>query len=193
VRFPSLIKPFSLSLFLSPPSPSLPPSKHPSLSPSSLPPTQEAEAARTISQRGVVLIATAHGSALQDVLRNPDLARLAGGVQPVVVGDAAARLVEGGGLRKTQLERSGAAVFQALVELQERRRWRVHLSVEASADALLAGAVAHAHTREWGPAAAAGGGGGGPAGPMVVTFETALAARQAAGAAAEARAATAAA
>lgn len=50
---------------------------------------QEARAARTISQRGVLLVATAHGTALGSLLRNPELVTLLGGVQPVIMSDAA--------------------------------------------------------------------------------------------------------
>jgi stage III sporulation protein SpoIIIAA len=51
---------------------------------------QEAEAARTIAQRGVVLVGTAHGIELGGLLKNPDLVRLVGGVTPVTLGDAQA-------------------------------------------------------------------------------------------------------
>lgn len=158
----------------------------------------EAEAARTISQRGVILVATAHGTQLADVLRNPELARLVGGVTSVQLGDKAADAARGGA--KTRLERGGAAVFQVLVELQSRARWRVHLSVEGSVDALLAGARADAHVRSGFEAAAAAGSGGSgtdadggngalPPASADVVFETRQAAQQAAVMAAEAAAA----
>jgi len=51
----------------------------------------EAHAARQVAQRGVILVATAHGMALNDVMRNPDLVKLVGGVAPVTLGDASAR------------------------------------------------------------------------------------------------------
>ncbi|KAI8468863.1 MAG: hypothetical protein J3K34DRAFT_386118, partial [Monoraphidium minutum] len=97
----------------------------------------EAHAARQIAARGVVLVATAHGTALPDVLRNPDLARLAGGVTAVTLGDEAARRGRGGA--KTRLERAGAPVFPVLVEMAGRGACRLHLSVAGSVDCLLAG------------------------------------------------------
>lgn len=74
--------------------------------------SQEAEAARTIAQRGAMLVATAHGTRLNDLLRNPDLVTLAGGVTSVTLGDAAAGAAGGGS--KTRSERKGTPVFQAL-------------------------------------------------------------------------------
>jgi hypothetical protein len=152
----------------------------------------DAHAARQVAMRGVVLVATAHGAVLSDLMRNPDLVRLVGGIQPVTTGDKVAHAAAGG--RKTRLERAGSAAFQVLIELQAVARLRVHLSVDASVDRLLRGGEADAHVRSWaagGVAAAArrllapggggagggegeGGEGGGGAGGLrlVVTFET---------------------
>jgi hypothetical protein len=71
-----------------------------------------------------------------------------GGALPVILGDAAAQRA-GGAMKKTRLERAGAAVFPLLVELRGRVRWRVHYAVEASVHALLEGRPADAHVREW--------------------------------------------
>eukprot|EP00878_Enallax_costatus_P014210 GHUV01014864.1.p1 GENE.GHUV01014864.1~~GHUV01014864.1.p1 ORF type:complete len:289 (+),score=92.10 GHUV01014864.1:70-867(+) len=96
---------------------------------------QEVEAARTIAQRGVLLIGTAHGATLSNLLKNPELRPLVGGVVPVTVGDATAQASNWG--QKTKLERAGAATFFTLLELQQKNRWRLHLDVEQSVDILL--------------------------------------------------------
>jgi stage III sporulation protein SpoIIIAA len=55
------------------------------------PSAQEVAAARTICERGVLLVGTAHGSSLGSLLRNPELRPLVGGVQAVTLGDAEAK------------------------------------------------------------------------------------------------------
>jgi stage III sporulation protein SpoIIIAA len=87
---------------------------------------KEATAAKTISQRGVVLVGTAHGFSLESLLKNPDLNGLVGGVHPVVVGDRMA--MEGDG-SKTKMERKGAPCFSTLVEIKSRNRWTIHMNV----------------------------------------------------------------
>eukprot|EP00198_Chlamydomonas_reinhardtii_P002100 XP_001691436.1 predicted protein [Chlamydomonas reinhardtii] len=79
---------------------------------------QEAEAARSISQRGVMLVATAHGTDLRSIMGNPDLNSLVGGMQTVILGDAAAGAAHGGA--KTRTERRGEPTFRCLVEVQGR-------------------------------------------------------------------------
>jgi len=90
---------------------------------------QEAAAAHSIASRGIALIATAHGTTLSDLLRNPDLSKLVGGVQPVTVGDAEARTSRNGA--KVRLERKGAAMFKYLLELRGKGTWRLHPDLEA--------------------------------------------------------------
>jgi hypothetical protein len=92
-----------------------------------------------------VLVATAHGAALPDLLKNDELSRLAGGVCNVTLGDAAAGARRGGA--KTRQERAGAPVFSILVELRARAEWRLHLSVAASVDQMLAGRPPDAQVR----------------------------------------------
>ena len=96
---------------------------------------QEALACRTIAERGVQLIATAHGRYIGDVMKNPVLADLVGGVQSVTLGDEEARAR---GTQKSVLERMGPATFTTVIEMRERTSWVVH-DAEASADALLSG------------------------------------------------------
>eukprot|EP00898_Chlorokybus_atmophyticus_P008824 jgi/Chlat1/8943/Chrsp94S00693 len=97
---------------------------------------KEVKAAQTIAQRGVAMVATAHGLSLTGLLKNPELRPLVGGVQAVTLGDALARQH---GNKKTQLERSGAATFPVLVEVLSATQLRVHASVERNVDAMLAG------------------------------------------------------
>ena len=96
----------------------------------------ECAAARTISQRGVQMIATAHGHTLENVLKNPSLNDLVGGVVSVTLGDDEARKRRA---QKTTLEREGPPTFGAAVEIRETGKWVVHLDVGVAVDTLLAG------------------------------------------------------
>lgn len=95
---------------------------------------KEALAARTIAERGVQLIGTAHGNTLEDVMRNPELSDLLGGIQSVILGDAEAKRR---GSQKTVRERRLPPTFQILIELVDRNTMVVHHDVEAAVDALL--------------------------------------------------------
>ncbi|MEJ2690732.1 MAG: R3H domain-containing nucleic acid-binding protein [Deltaproteobacteria bacterium] len=94
----------------------------------------EALAARTIAERGVQLVATAHGNTLDNLLQNPTLADLLGGIQAVTLSDEEARRR---GSRKTVLERKAPPTFEVLVEIQDRDRLAVHHEVQATVDAFL--------------------------------------------------------
>ncbi|MDK2982418.1 MAG: hypothetical protein PWQ55_2765 [Chloroflexota bacterium] len=96
----------------------------------------EAAAARTIAERGVQLVATAHGRTLENLLLNPTLSDLIGGIESVTLSDEEARRR---GTQKTVLERRAPPTFDVLVELQERNRVAVHEDVAESVDALLRG------------------------------------------------------
>ena len=97
---------------------------------------QEAHAARTIAERGVQLVATAHGNALANLVRNPTLSDLVGGVQAVTLGDDEARRR---GTQKAVLERAAEPTFPLAVEMNSRSRWMVHGDVAATVDQLLRG------------------------------------------------------
>jgi stage III sporulation protein SpoIIIAA len=99
----------------------------------------EALAARTIAERGVQLVATAHGNTLSNLLQNPTLADLVGGIQVVTLSDEEARRR---GTRKTILERKAPPTFDVLVEIQDKDRLAVHHEVTAVVDAVLAGSQA---------------------------------------------------
>lgn len=95
----------------------------------------EALACRTIAERGVILIGTAHGQYLENLIKNPTLSDLVGGVQTVTLGDDEARFR---GTQKSVMERKALATFPIVIEMRERSHWVAHL-VEQSVDALLVG------------------------------------------------------
>ncbi len=96
----------------------------------------EAQAARTIAERGVQLIGTAHGNTLDNILLNPTLSDLIGGIESVTLSDDEARRR---GTQKTVLERRAPPTFDILVEIQDRNHVAVHADISASVDALLRG------------------------------------------------------
>ena len=96
----------------------------------------EAKAARTIAERGVQLIATAHGNTLENLVMNPTLADLVGGVQTVILGDEEARRRRS---QKTVQERQRPPTFDIVVEIQEWEKVAVHADVAPVVDALLRG------------------------------------------------------
>jgi len=97
---------------------------------------QEAAAARTIAERGVQLVGTAHGNSLENLLINPTLSDLVGGIESVTLSVEEARRR---GTQKAVLERRAPPTFDVLIELQDRQRMAVHHSVAAAVDALLRG------------------------------------------------------
>ncbi len=96
----------------------------------------EAMAARTIAERGVQLIGTAHGNALDNLMLNPTLSDLVGGIQSVTLSDEEARRR---GTQKTVLERRAPPTFDVLIEIQTRDRMVVHEDVSAAVDGILRG------------------------------------------------------
>ncbi|MGD2041831.1 MAG: R3H domain-containing nucleic acid-binding protein [Anaerolineae bacterium] len=96
----------------------------------------EAAAARTIAERGVQLVGTAHGNSLDNLLQNPTLCDLVGGVQAVTLSDEEARRR---GTQKTVLERMAPPTFDVVMEIKSWQHLAVHHDVTASVDALLRG------------------------------------------------------
>jgi stage III sporulation protein SpoIIIAA len=94
----------------------------------------EAEAARTIAERGVQLVGTAHGQSLENLLMNPTLSDLVGGIDSVTLSDEEARRR---GTQKTVLECRAPPTFDVLVEIQDRQTFAVHHNVARAVDALL--------------------------------------------------------
>jgi len=94
----------------------------------------EALAARTIAERGVQLVGTAHGNQIENLMKNPTLSDLVGGIQSVTLGDDEARRR---GTQKSVLERKAPPTFDIAVEMVERHRWVVHEDVAVAVDLLL--------------------------------------------------------
>ncbi len=98
--------------------------------------TEEAKACRTIAERGVRLIGTAHGTSIENLLVNPTLQDLIGGISAVTLGDEeAARR----GTQKTTLERKSPPTFQILIEIRERGVFAIYYDLAETVDALLRG------------------------------------------------------
>ena len=104
----------------------------------------EADAARTIAERGVQLIGTAHGNTLQNLMQNPTLSDLVGGIEAVTLSDEEARRR---GTQKTVLERRNPPTFDALVEIQAFDRVAIHHDIAQTVDVLLRGFEAEAEVR----------------------------------------------
>ncbi len=98
---------------------------------------QEAFAARTIAERGVQLIGTAHGNSLENLMMNPTLSDLVGGIHAVTLSDDEAKRR---GTQKTVLERKAPPTFDVIIEIMEVDKLAVHLDVEKTVDRLLRGA-----------------------------------------------------
>jgi stage III sporulation protein SpoIIIAA len=96
----------------------------------------EARAARTIAERGVQLIGTAHGNTLENLTVNPTLADLIGGIQTVTLSDEEAKRR---GTQKSILERMAPPTFNIIVEIQDRERVAIHPDVTEAVDSLLRG------------------------------------------------------
>ncbi|XP_022141046.1 uncharacterized protein ycf45-like [Momordica charantia] len=105
----------------------------------------EAMAASTIAQRGIQLVATAHGVTIENLIMNPLLEMLVGGIQSVTLGDeeASRRRVQ-----KTVLERKGPSTFTCGVEIISKTELRVHRSLDATVDAILCGRFPNVEVRK---------------------------------------------
>jgi stage III sporulation protein SpoIIIAA len=97
---------------------------------------QEAAAARTIAERGVQLVGTAHGQTLENLMLNPTLCDLIGGIQAVTLSDAEAQRR---GTQKTVLERKAPPTFDVVIELLDYDRLAVHHNVQKTVDMILRG------------------------------------------------------
>ena len=94
----------------------------------------EAFAARTIAERGVQLVGTAHGNVLENLIKNPTLTDLVGGIQYVTLGDEEARRR---GSSKSILERQASPTFEIAVEIHDPKTWIIHENIGSSVDLLL--------------------------------------------------------
>ncbi len=96
----------------------------------------EAQAARTIAERGVMLIATAHGNCLESLIKNPTLSDLVGGIQSVTLGDDEAKRRAS---QKTVLEREKQPTFDIVIEIQDRNTLAVYRNTSEAVDYILRG------------------------------------------------------
>ena len=94
----------------------------------------EALAARTIAERGVQLVGTVHGNTMENLIKNPTVSDLLGGIQYVTLGDEEAKRR---GSSKSILERQAPPTFEVVVEIHDTKTWVVHDNVETSVDAFL--------------------------------------------------------
>ncbi|MGC8833894.1 MAG: AAA family ATPase, partial [Armatimonadota bacterium] len=96
----------------------------------------EAYAARTIAERGVQLIGTAHGNSLENLMMNPTLCDLIGGIQAVTLSDEEAKRR---GTQKTVLERKAPPTFDVVIEIMEMDKLAIHHDVGETVDQILRG------------------------------------------------------
>jgi len=104
----------------------------------------EAQAARTIAERGVQLVGTAHGNILENLMMNPTLCDLVGGIQSVTLGDEEAKRR---GTQKSVLERKSPPTFDIVVEIRGWDRVAIHRDVGEAVDAILRGQLVPTETR----------------------------------------------
>jgi stage III sporulation protein SpoIIIAA len=104
----------------------------------------EAMAARTIAEKGVQFIGTAHGNTLENLIKNPILSVLIGGIHSVTLSDEEARRRK---TQKTILERKTLPAFQIAIELNSKNLWTIHEELDSSVDILLEGLQPKLQTR----------------------------------------------
>merc|ERR1712083_748296 len=96
----------------------------------------EAMGARTIAEKGVQLVGTTHGNCLENLIKNPSLSDLIGGIKNVTLSDDEAKRR---GTQKSILERKSYPAFQIAIEINKQNSWTVHENVKNSIDFLLRG------------------------------------------------------
>ena len=106
---------------------------------------EETKASRTIAERGVQLVATAHGYQLDNLIKNPTLSDLIGGFQSVILGDEEAKFR---GTSKSVIERKGLPTFDVIIELRARDVFAIYNPVATHIDALLQADPFYSH-RFW--------------------------------------------
>ena len=105
----------------------------------------EALAARTIAEKGVQLVGTTHGNCLENLIKNPPLSDLIGGIQYVTLSDDEAKRR---GTQKSILERKAYPAFQLAIEINKQNSWTIHEDVKSSIDLLLRGNFTITQIRE---------------------------------------------
>jgi stage III sporulation protein SpoIIIAA len=106
----------------------------------------EVLAARTIAEKGVQLVGTTHGNCLENLIKNPPLADLIGGIQYVTLSDDEAKRR---GTQKSILERKAYPAFEIIIEINQQNSWTIHEDVKNSVDLLLRGNFIMGQTRQF--------------------------------------------
>jgi hypothetical protein len=106
----------------------------------------EVLAARTIAEKGVQLVGTTHGNCLENLIKNPPLADLIGGIQYVTLSDDEAKRR---GTQKSILERKAYPAFEIIVEINQQNSWTIHEDVKSSVDLFLRGSFLISQTRNF--------------------------------------------
>jgi stage III sporulation protein SpoIIIAA len=106
----------------------------------------EVLAARTIAEKGVQLVGTTHGNCLENLIKNPSLADLIGGIQYVTLSDDEAKRR---GTQKSILERKAYPAFEIIIEINDQNSWTIHEDVRNSVDLFLRGNFAMGQTRHF--------------------------------------------
>ena len=108
----------------------------------------EVLAARTIAEKGVQLVGTTHGNCLENLIKNPPLADLLGGIQYVTLSDDEAKRRE---TQKSILERKAYPAFEIVIEINQQNSWTIHEDVKSSVDLFLRGNFLIGQTRQFSP------------------------------------------
>lgn len=106
----------------------------------------EVLAARTIAEKGVQLVGTTHGNCLENLIKNPPLADLIGGIQYVTLSDDEAKRR---GTQKSILERKAYPAFEIIIEINSQNSWTIHEDVKHSVDLFLRGNFTIGQTRQF--------------------------------------------
>lgn len=96
----------------------------------------EVLAARTIAEKGVQLVGTTHGNCLENLIKNPPLSDLIGGIQYVTLSDDEAKRRR---TQKSVLERKAYPAFEIIIEINSQNSWTIHENVKTSVDLFLRG------------------------------------------------------
>lgn len=106
----------------------------------------EVLAARTIAEKGVQLVGTTHGNCLENLIKNPPLSNLIGGIQYVTLSDEEAKRR---GTQKSILERKAYPAFEIIIEINDPNLWTIHEDVATSADSFLRDDYLLSQTRQF--------------------------------------------
>lgn len=106
----------------------------------------EVLAARTIAEKGVQLVGTTHGNCLENLIKNPPLVDLVGGIQYVTLSDEEAKRR---GTQKSILERKAYPAFEVIIEINHQNSWTIHEDVQNSVDLFLRGNFNNGQIRQF--------------------------------------------